>query len=96
MLHVLTMQLLTSINIQKVQEVEMRFTDRKPRGDDPQTVDALVIEGGETFAEVKEALQRNNLGVDVNGITKYWVVGAHDVILMTLDEIKDARFIPLL
>ena len=74
----------------------MRFVDRKPRGHDPQTVDALVIEGGETFQEVIDALQGNRLGVDVNGITKYWVVSADDVILMTLNEIKDARFFPLL
>ncbi len=74
----------------------MRFVDRKPRGDDPQTVNALVIEGGENFQEVREALQGNRLGVDVNGTTKYWVVSANDVILMTLNEIRDQRFIPLL
>ena len=70
----------------------MRFADRKPPWDDPRTVDALIIEGGDNFEGVREALRMNALGVGVDGITKYWVVCADDVALMTLDEIMGHWF----
>ena len=78
--------------------MKMRYVDRKPTGDGA-TIDALVIEKGDTFGEVAKLLDQNasmkviykhfDPVVQQKEPVRYWVMANHRPRCLTVSQIYD-------